>query len=155
MHWLVLTETIESELRWNYSIQRKLSLETAVNQNSTNTFQFKLSGVGSWLTLLLIIWLLGSIGLGWLVKSVMILIGLILITPAIAFLGFRWWLQRNLVGDECPVCNYEFRALNRTECQCPNCNEPLKIEQGHFNRLTPPGTIDVEAVEVLAKQLED
>nr|WP_242029198.1 hypothetical protein [Coleofasciculus sp. FACHB-712] len=132
-----------------------LLLETAVNQNSPNPFQFKLSGVGSWLTLVLIIWLLGSIGLGWLVKSFLILIGLILVAPVLAFLGFRWWLQRNLIADQCPVCSYEFTALNRTECQCPNCGESLKIEQGHFNRLTPPGTIDVEAVEVSARSLED
>nr|WP_242030468.1 MULTISPECIES: hypothetical protein [unclassified Coleofasciculus] len=105
--------------------------------------------------MLLIIWLLGSIGLGWLVKSFLILIGLILVAPVLAFLGFRWWLQRNLIADQCPVCSYEFTALNRTECQCPNCGESLKIEQGHFNRLTPPGTIDVEAVEVSARSLED
>jgi hypothetical protein len=29
------------------------------------------------------------------------------------------------------------------------------VEQGHFNRLTLPGTIDVEAVEVSVQQIED
>ncbi|NJL37292.1 MAG: hypothetical protein HC899_11525, partial [Leptolyngbyaceae cyanobacterium SM1_4_3] len=64
-----------------------------MNQNSYKNLQLNLSGFSFWLTLFAVVWLLGSIGLGWLVKSFFILIGLLLITPAIAFLGFRWWLQ--------------------------------------------------------------
>ena len=114
-----------------------------------------LSGISNWLIILGIAWLLGSIGLGWVVNSILILISLLLVVPAIAFVGLRWWLSRNLIQDACPVCRYEFTALNQTQSQCPNCSEPLKIEQGHFHRLTPPGTIDVTAVEVSARQLED
>ncbi|HEY9875332.1 MAG TPA: hypothetical protein V6D12_18015 [Candidatus Obscuribacterales bacterium] len=126
-----------------------------MNQNSPKIFQFNLSGVGSWLTILAAIWLLGMIGLGWLVKSFLILVGLILITPAIAFLGFRWWLKRNMIVDQCPVCSYEFTGFKSTEFKCPSCGEALKAEKNHFARLTPPGTIDVEAVEVQASRLED
>lgn len=126
-----------------------------MNQGSPKTFQFNLSGLSFWLTLLLIVSFLGAAGLGWLVKSFLIVVGLLLLAPVIAFFGFRWWLKRNLVQDQCPVCAYEFTGLNRTDCQCPNCGETLKIDQGHFIRLTPPGTIDVEAVEVSAKRLED
>jgi hypothetical protein len=129
--------------------------EIIVNQNSYRNLQLNLSGFSFWLTLFAVVWLLGSIGLGWLVKSFVIIIGLLLITPAIAFLGFRWWLQRNLVEDNCPVCSYSFTAINGMQLRCPNCSEPLKMEKGHFNRLTPPGTVDVEAVEVSAKQIED
>lgn len=124
-----------------------------MNQNSSKLFQFNLSGVGNWLTLLVIIWLLGTIGLGWLVKSFLILLGLALIAPAIAFLGVRWWLTRNLIQDRCPVCSYEITALNQQQLPCPSCGEPLKVEQGHLERLTPPGTIDVKAVEVSATAL--
>jgi len=77
------------------------------------------------------------------------------IAPAIAFLGLRWWLRRSLVRDHCPVCSYELTGLNQTQIQCPSCGEPLKVEGGHFHRLTPPGTIEVEAVDVSAKQLEE
>lgn len=126
-----------------------------MNQNSPKLFQFNVSDAGNWLVVLVAIWLLGSIGLGWLVKSVLILMGLALIAPAIAFLGFRWWLSRNLIQDQCPVCQYEIAALNQTQLQCPNCGEPLKVQQGHLERLTPPGTIDIKAVEVAAKQLEN
>lgn len=122
---------------------------------SLKSFQFNFSTIGRWLTLLAFIWLLGSVGLGWLVNSFLILIGLLLLAPVLAFVGFRWWLQRNLVQDNCPVCRYEFTGLNRTQLQCPSCGEPLKVDQGHFNRLTPPGTIDVQAVEVPAQSVED
>ncbi|MBF2000747.1 MAG: hypothetical protein IGS50_23660 [Synechococcales cyanobacterium C42_A2020_086] len=127
-----------------------------MNPNSFRSVRsLKGSGLGFWLTLLAIAWLLGSIGLGWLVKSVVILVGVILITPILAFLGFRWWLQRNLVVDRCPVCSYESAGINGTQLRCPSCSEPLKVEQGHFHRLTPPGTVDVEAIDVTVKQLED
>lgn len=126
-----------------------------MNQYSFRNLQFNLSGLGFWLTLLAVIWLLGSIGLGWLVKSFFILIGLILMAPIVAFLGFRWWLKRNLAVDQCPVCGYESAGINGTQLRCPNCSEPLRVQQGQFYRLTPPGTVDVEAVEVSAKQIED
>ena len=122
---------------------------------SLKTFRFNLSNIRPWLTLLAGIWLLGLVGLGWLVKSFLILVGLILLAPVLAFLGFRWWMQRNLIKDQCPVCRYEFTGLNRTELECPNCGERLLVDQGHFNRLTPPGTIDVQAVEVPANPVED
>jgi hypothetical protein len=126
-----------------------------VNQYDPKLFQFNLSGLGCWLPLLATVLLLGSVGLGWVVKSLLIVVGLVIIAPAIGWLVFRWWLKRNLIEDKCPVCSYEFTGFNQTDCRCPNCGEPLKVEQGHFYRLTPPGTIDVEAVEVSAKQIED
>jgi Zn finger protein HypA/HybF involved in hydrogenase expression len=126
-----------------------------VNQG-TPKIPLKLPAVSNWLVLLGIACLLVSIGLGWLVQSILILFGLLLLTPVVAFFGLQWWLKRNLIEDNCPVCQHEFPALNQTQFQCPNCGEPLKIEQGHFHRLTPPGTIDVTAVEVSSvQQLED
>lgn len=122
---------------------------------SLKSLQFNFSNLARWLTILTIVWLLGSIGLGWLVNSFLILVGLLLLAPVLAFVGFRWWLQRNLIQDQCPVCRYEFTGLNRTQLQCPSCSEPLKVVRGHFNRLTPPGTIEVEAVEVPAQSVED
>ena len=126
-----------------------------MNQDTSKLFQFNLSGMSCWLILLTTVLLLGSVGLGWLVNGFLILIGLVIISPVIAWLVFRWWLRRNLVEDQCPVCGYEFTGFNRTECQCPSCGEPLKVEQSHFTRFTPPGTIDVEAVEVPVRQIED
>lgn len=126
-----------------------------MNQYDPKLVQLNLSGMGCWLTLLATFLLLGTVGLGWLVNGVLVLIGLAFLAPVIGWLAFRWWLRRNLVEDKCPVCAYEFTGFNRTECRCPNCGEPLRVEQGHFNRLTPPGTIDVDAVEVPVQRLED
>jgi len=126
-----------------------------VNQG-TPKISLKLPAISNWLILLGIAWLFASLGLGWVVKSIFILVGFLLLTPVVAFFCLQWWLKRNLVEGKCPVCEYEFTALNQTQCQCANCGEPLKVEQGHFSRLTPPGTIDVTAVEVSAvQQLEE
>ncbi|MEG3849817.1 hypothetical protein QT971_21040 [Microcoleus sp. herbarium19] len=122
----------------------------------TPKISLKLPAVSNWLVLLLIACVLVSIGLGWVVKSILILVGFLLLTPVVAFFGLQWWLKRNLVEGNCPVCQYELTALNQTQCQCVNCGELLKVEQGIFSRLTPPGTIDVTAVEVSSvQQLED
>lgn len=126
-----------------------------MNPDSLKKLQLNLPGLGSWLIVIGVVWLLGAIGLGWIVKSFLILFAVILITPIVGFLGFRWWLQRNLAQDQCPVCAYEFTALNKTQCRCPNCGEPIQVAQGQFNRLTPAGTIDIDAVEVSVKTLED
>lgn len=126
-----------------------------MNQGNSKGFQLTLASIGNWIIVLAVVWLLGSVGLGWLINSVLILIGFLLITPIIAFIGLRWWLNRNLIIDKCPVCSYEFTALNQTQFQCPSCGEPLKVEGGNFSRLTPPGTIDVSAVEINAQQIED
>lgn len=126
-----------------------------MNQDNFKNLQLGLSEISRLLLPFAVIWLLGAIGLGWLVKSFFILLGLVLVTPVIVFLGFRWWLKRNLVQADCPVCHYEFVSLNKTEFRCPNCSEPLQATNDHFSRLTPPGTIDVNAVEVPAQRIED
>ena len=126
-----------------------------MSQKNFSSAQFNLSGIGGWVVLLAIAWLLGMIGLGWLVKSVLVLIGLLVFTPVIAFFAIRWWLKRNVVQDQCPVCGVSSAGINGTQLRCPSCSEPLRVDQGHFYRITPPGTVDVEAVEVIAQQIED
>lgn len=126
-----------------------------MNLNISTNLWRSLSIVRPWLTVFFVVWLLGFIGLGWLIKSFLVLVALILLTPIAAFLALRWWLQRNLVQDQCPVCSYEFVGLNQTQTHCPNCNEPIQIEDQHFQRLTPPGTIDIQAVEVASQVIED
>jgi hypothetical protein len=126
-----------------------------VNRNFPKLLLFNDSSLGCLLTLLLMGLLLGSVGLGWLVNGLLIFFVILAILPAIAWWGFRWWLQRSIVVDRCPVCSYEFTGFKGSECICPNCQEPLKVESGGFHRLTPPGTIDVQAVEVPLKQIEE
>ncbi|MBW4488309.1 MAG: hypothetical protein KME12_11025 [Trichocoleus desertorum ATA4-8-CV12] len=125
-----------------------------MNQNSLRNFQLTLAGASRWLPFLALIWLLGLAGLGWLVKSFLILVGFICLAPVIAFLGFRWWLKRNLVQAQCPVCGTEVAGINQTQIECSSCGEALKVEKGHLSRLTPPGTIDVQAIEVPAQPMD-
>ncbi|TYQ27966.1 hypothetical protein PseudUWO310_14835 [Pseudanabaena sp. UWO310] len=102
------------------------------------------SGVRFWLTALLIFWTLSTIGLGWLVNSFFILIGLVTFVPVIAFFGLQWWIKRSIVTSDCPVCDATFNASRSSQFQCPNCGEPLQEQQNKFVRLSPPGTIDID-----------
>ncbi len=121
-----------------------------MNNNSPNLLQVNLPGFQSWLTIVAICLLLGSLGLGWLVKSALVIIGLAIVTPVIGFLGFFWWLRRSIVQANCPVCNYPIQGVNGTEVQCTSCGEVLKVDRGNLVRETPPDTIDVVAVEVIS-----
>lgn len=125
-----------------------------MNQNSLKDLQLGLADISRLLLPFFAIWLLGAIGLGWLVKSLLFLFGLLLIAPVVAFLGFRWWLKRNVIQAACPVCSFESVNLQGAEFRCPNCNEPLKVEDKRFMRLVPSGTIDVSAVEVDTSTVE-
>ncbi|AKG22649.1 hypothetical protein [Calothrix sp. 336/3] len=122
---------------------------------SFQNFQSGLSQFRPLLTLLVIVWLVGTFGLGWLVNSLLIIFGLLFLVPVIAFVGFRWWLQRNIITDSCPVCGFTLTGLNQVQLQCPSCGEQLIVKEGHFQRFAPDGTIDVTAVEVTAKSIED
>ena len=129
--------------------------ELSVNQNSPNQLQFNFSGVGCWLTLIAGAWLLGALGLGWLVKSFFVLFALILIAPIILFGVFRWWLQRTIVEGPCPACDFNLTGINGAQNVCPSCGTVLKAEQGGFKRVASEGAIDVEAVDVSAQKIED
>ena len=120
-----------------------------MNNNSPNLFQVNLPRFQSWLTIVAICLLLGSLGLGWLVKAASIAIVLVIITPVVGFLGFFWWLRRSVVQAECPVCSYPLQGINGSEIQCTNCGELLNVDRGKLIRYTPPDTIDVIAVEVI------
>ncbi len=112
------------------------------------------SGLGCWLTLLLVGLLLGSVGLGWLVNGFIVLLGILFILPAIALLVARWWIKRSVITDACPVCQYELTGFSGSQSQCPSCGTILEIKDGQFKRYTPPGTIDVDAIDVSVKRLE-
>lgn len=126
-----------------------------MNQYSYRNLNLGFADLSRLLLPLMVIWLLGALGLGWLVKSFFILIGLLLITPVLAFVGLRWWLKRHVIQAHCPVCSTEFVSLDQAEFRCPSCSEPLRVENKQFVRLTPPGTIDVSAIEVPAQSIED
>ncbi|HEY9762271.1 MAG TPA: hypothetical protein V6D07_07070 [Trichocoleus sp.] len=126
-----------------------------MNPNEFRQIRFNFSGVGCWLTLIAGAWLLGAVGLGWIVKSVLVLVVLLLIAPVLAFVGFRWWFKRNLVQGKCPTCGYDLTGLNGTQSACPSCGTAIEAKDGQFLRTAAEGTIDVAAVEVPVEVLQD
>lgn len=126
-----------------------------MNQNRFESLQVGLASVGRLLMPFFILWILGAIGLGWLVKSLFILLGLILLAPVLLIVGLQWWVRRSLVQGQCPVCSYEMMGLKNSELQCPSCGEPLRVTEGQFTRLAPPGTIDVDVVDVSATAVDE
>jgi hypothetical protein len=126
-----------------------------MSQDPSPGFPVRWQALKPWIVTLGAIWILGSVGLGWLVKSFLFLIGLTILTPILGFVGLRWWVSRTLVQDACPVCQYTFSALNNSQASCPNCGEAVNVANQRFQRLSSPGTIDVQAVEVTAQVVED
>ncbi|MGB5975312.1 MAG: hypothetical protein WBG38_18440 [Nodosilinea sp.] len=120
-----------------------------MNQNNFRQFRVNLSGLGCWLTLIGVVWLLGAVGLGWLVKSLAVLVGLLLAAPVLGFIGLRFWLRRNLVQGTCPACSTPLTGIKGADMRCLSCGIPLRTEDGGFSRVTEAGTIDVSAVDIV------
>lgn len=125
-----------------------------MNPNNRNGLYLNISGLGFWLTLLAIAILLSSVGLGWLVKSVAIFVLLLFLLPIIGFIIFRWWLKRNIVESSCPVCQTTSVSLKKSRFRCPGCGEVLVAKEDAFVRYSPPGTVDVDAVDVSVREID-
>ena len=119
-----------------------------MNRDLIRTLQLSLSGAGRWIVIIGILWLLSVIGVWRVLQSIVILVGLLVLIPILAMVGLQWWLKRNLVSNQCPVCQANLIGLNQTEMTCPSCGELLTVEHSEFHRSTPPGTIDIDAVEI-------
>lgn len=126
-----------------------------MNDRFNKLLQINSSGLGCWSSIIIGIFLLTSIGLGWLVKGFAIAVALLFTIPVLVFWGLQWWLKRKLIQATCPVCSYEFTGFKQTEFDCPSCGETLRAGAEGFSRITPPGTIDVDAVEVSVKTIEE
>ncbi|MGF1590382.1 MAG: hypothetical protein ACFCU7_14280 [Pleurocapsa sp.] len=126
-----------------------------MNDRFNKLLQLNTSGLGCWASIILTVFILTSVGLGWIINGFIIFIALFLIAPVVAFWGFQWWLRRKLIQDRCPVCSYEFTGFKNTEFNCPSCGEALQVKAESFSRMTPPGTIDVDAVEVSVQGIEE
>ena len=126
-----------------------------MNDRFNRLLQYNTPSLGCWATFIFTAFFLTTVGLGWVVNGFLILLALLFILPILVFWGFQWWLKRKLVQDNCPVCSYEFTGFQNTEFRCPSCGEALQVTGDSFTRLTPPGTIDVDAIEVSVQQIEE
>ena len=97
----------------------------------------------------LFVWILGSLGLGWLVKAVGVLVVLLIALPIAGVIFGFWWIRKNIAVGDCPVCGYAVNGVNGSQLECPNCGEALRVENLQFIRLATEGTIDVMAVDVM------
>lgn len=102
----------------------------------------------------LFVWLLGSLGLGWLVKGVVVVIVMLIAVPIVGVFIAQWWLRKNVVQGACPVCSNELTGLNGTQMSCANCGEPLRVEKSQFRRMAADGAIDVTAVDVEVQSVD-
>jgi predicted RNA-binding Zn-ribbon protein involved in translation (DUF1610 family) len=119
-----------------------------VTYNSPRIWQLNLAGLRPWLTMILLVCIASSLGLGWLLKSALIIVGLVTLLPILGMLGVFWWSSRNVVRATCPVCDAELTGFNNTEMDCPSCGEALRVDRGQILRLALPNTIDIAAVEI-------
>ncbi len=116
--------------------------------SQSKAIAFNGSGLGCWLTVIGLAYLLGVVGLGWIVQSLLMIALLVIITPVIGFFGFRWWLRHNLVSAPCPVCSAPVSGLKNRSTTCLNCGTPLSFQGEYLQRATPEGTVEVSAVDI-------
>ena len=65
-----------------------------------------------------------------------------------AFLALQFWIKRNLVTGNCPVCEQPLTSLKNLKMPCPNCGTELSATREGFERFAADGVIDVQAVDV-------
>lgn len=116
--------------------------------------QLQLSGMGCWLTLALGFVLMTTDGIGWLLKSLLVLIVLLLLVPILLIVGAQFWLKRNLVEGACPSCTQPLTGFKPIPLTCPNCGVALQASNGTFVRATAEGTIDVDVINVDATRAD-
>lgn len=116
--------------------------------NRSRQVQLNFSGMGCWLTLAIGFGLITTVGIGWLLKSLLVLVVLLVTLPVLLIFGAQFWLKRNLVEGPCPSCSQPLTGFKPIALTCPNCGVALQARDGSFVRVTPEGTIDVDVVDV-------
>lgn len=124
-----------------------------MNQNF-NQLQIRFPGLGCWLFILAAVWLLGAIGLSGVIKSIFVLVLFILLAPVLAFFALQFWVKRNLVTGNCPVCEQPLTSLKSLKMPCPNCGTELLASQAGFERFATDGVIDIQAVDIQTSAAE-
>ncbi|ESA36718.1 hypothetical protein N836_06560 [Leptolyngbya sp. Heron Island J] len=123
--------------------------------NGFKQLQLNFSGMGCWLTLAIGFLLMTTVGIGWLLKSLLVLIVLLLLIPVVLVVGVQFWLRRNLVEGSCPACDQPLTGFKTIPLSCPSCGAALQAMDGTFVRVAAEGTIDVDAINVDVSNLDD
>ena len=118
-----------------------------MNQNF-NQLQVRFPGLGCWLFVLGAAWLLGAVGLSGIIKSIAVLVLFVILAPVLAFFALQFWVKRNLVNGDCPVCDQTLAGLKNANLVCPSCATELVATSDGFERVAADGVIDIQAVDV-------
>ena len=122
--------------------------------NGFRQLQLNFSGMGCWLTLAVGFIMLTTVGLGWLLKSLLVIVALLFIIPIVLIVVAQIWLKRNLVQGNCPSCSQPLTGFKQIQLSCPSCGVALQACDDRFVRVTPEGTIDVDVVNFEASGTE-
>ena len=120
-----------------------------MNQNF-NQLQVRFPGLGCWVFILISAWIVGAIGITGILKSIFALVLFLVLAPVLAFLGLQFWVKRNLVEGNSPVCEQPLTGLKNIKTPCPNCGTEVTVTENGFERTAADGIIDVQAVDVKA-----
>ena len=123
--------------------------------NRSQQVQLNFSGMGCWLTLAIGVGLITTVGIGWLLKSLLVLVVLLVTLPVLVIVGAQFWLKRNLVEGPCPSCSQPLTGFKSMSLSCPSCGVALQVQNGSFVRATSEGIIDVDVVDVEAADASD
>ena len=122
-----------------------------MNQNF-NQLQVRFPRLGCWLFLFIAVW---AIGLSGVIKSLFALVAFLVLAPVLAFLGLQFWVKRNLVEGNCPVCEQSLTGVKSLKIPCPNCGTEVVATADGFERAAADGVIDVQVVDVQASSAAD
>lgn len=97
-----------------------------------------------------LVWLVLTGRIGFLFDSFLILVAVLSIVPVLAMLGFRWWVNRQLVQGICPSCGTSVTGLKGQSFPCTVCGNTVQGETtGDFSVKDPSSaTIDIDAKQV-------
>ncbi|MEL6816137.1 MAG: hypothetical protein AAFP03_15215, partial [Cyanobacteria bacterium J06598_3] len=120
---------------------------TTVNQNF-NQLQVRFPGLGCWIFVLIAFWVVGAIGITGILKSIFALVLFLVLAPVLAFFGLQFWIKRNLIQGNCPVCEQPLTSLKTVDIACPNCGTQVTVGDNGFERVAGEGVIDIQAMDV-------
>jgi len=125
-----------------------------MNQNF-NQLQVRFPGLGCWVFVLISFWIVGAIGITGILKSIFALVLFLVLAPVLAFWGLQFWVKRNLVEGNCPVCDQPLTGLKNVETPCPSCGTAVIVTADGVERASADGIIDIQAVDVQASTTEE
>lgn len=113
-----------------------------------NQLQARFPGLGCWLFAFIAIWVIGAIGITGILKSIFAVILFLILAPVLLSVVARFWLKRNLVSGNCPVCEQSLVCMKQSKLTCPNCATEVSATDNGFERVAAEGVIDVQAVDI-------